>query len=66
MRKVLPRNMHEIVVHIRIIQWNLSNLDTNGAEERVLISDVEMHARVVREASSFQLSGMEGFHCMYY
>ena len=28
--------------------WNLSNPDTNGAEERgVLISDVEMHARVV-------------------
>ena len=37
------------------IQWNLSNLDTNGAGESVivsevrgiLISEVEMHARVV-------------------
>ena len=53
------------------IQWNLSNLDTNGAGESVivsevrgvLISEVEMHARVVlgvgkgvlfREVSSVQ------------
>ena len=50
------------------IQWNLSNLDTNGAGEsvivsEVLISEVEMHARVVlgvgkgvlfREVSSVQ------------
>ena len=52
------------------IQWNLSNLDTNGAGESVivsevrgvLISEVEMHARVVlgvgkgvlfREVSSY-------------
>ena len=53
------------------IQWNLSNLDTTGAGESVivsevrgvLISEVEMHARVVlgvgkgvlfREVSSLQ------------
>ena len=35
------------------IQWNLSNQDTNGAEESVAVSEVssfsevEMHARVV-------------------
>ena len=55
------------------IQWNLSNLDTNGAGESVivsevrgvLISEVEMHTRVVlgvgkgvlfREVSSLQES----------
>ena len=51
------------------VQWNLSNPDTNGAEESVIvsevssISEVEMHARVVlgvgkgvlfREVSSVQ------------
>ena len=48
------------------LQWNLSNLYTNGAEESVLcvlISEVGIHARVVlevgkgvlvREVSSFQ------------
>ena len=32
------------------VQWNLSNLDTSGAEESVIVSEVssfEMHARVV-------------------
>ena len=31
------------------IQWNLSNRDTNGAEESVVVSEVSslMHARVV-------------------
>ena len=28
------------------LQWNFSNLDTNGAEESVLFSEV-LHARVV-------------------
>ena len=34
------------------VQWNLSNMDSNGAEESAMVSEVsevEMHARVVLE-----------------
>ena len=55
------------VLHNIIVQWNLSNPDTNGAEESVIVSEVssfQRHARVVytwggkrcpvREVSSYK------------
>ena len=55
------------VLHNIIVQWNLSNPDTNGAEESVIVSEVssfQRYARVVytwggkrcpvREVSSYK------------
>ena len=70
---------HTLITH-KYIQWNLSNPDTNRAEESVIvsevssISEVEMHARVVlgvgkgvlfREVSLVHGSGIEGFHYIH-
>ena len=62
------------------IQWNLSNLDTNGAEESVIVSEVSSFQGLkcmqewylgwknvlFREVSSAQgCPHREGVHCMY-
>ena len=47
------RSIPYIRVLHNIVQWNLSNPDTNGAEESVIVSEVssfqrlKMHARMV-------------------
>ena len=32
--------------HYRLIQWNISNQDTNGAEESVIVSEVSSFQRL--------------------
>ena len=64
MRTPLLRTIPYIRVLHNIVQWNLSNPDTNGAEESVIVSEVSSYARVVytwggkrcpvREVSSYK------------
>ena len=46
MRTPLLRSIPYIRVLHNIVQWNLSNPDTNGAEESVIVSEVSSFQRM--------------------
>ena len=82
-RKIRDLTLFERYKHTLIhthVQWNLSNPDTNGTDQSVIVSEVSSvqglkrmqewylgweKAVLFREVSSVQGSGIEGFHCTH-